>query len=94
MYELNHAHKDSEFLSALSVIRYPGFSPKIHTIKILVIGEKKDFAYSDHRRMKNGRQRNACSNRRLAGQETGRETGRKIGQETGREIEQEIGSEV
>lgn len=52
MYELNHAHKDSEILSALSVIRYSGFSPKIHTIKIFVIGEKKDFAYSDHRRMK------------------------------------------
>lgn len=71
MYELNHAHKDSEILSALSVIRCSGFSPKIHTIKILVIGEKKDFAYSDHRRMKNGRQRNACSNGRLAGPKTG-----------------------
>lgn len=79
MYELNHAHKDSEILSALSVIRYPGFSPKIHTIKILVIGEKKDFAYSDHRRMKNGRQRNAFSNGRLAGQEIGGKTGQETG---------------
>lgn len=70
MYELNHAHKDSELLSALSVIRYPGFSPKIHAIKILVTGEKNNFACSEHRRMKNGRQRNACSNGRIAGQET------------------------
>ncbi len=51
MYELNHAHKDSEILSALSGIRYPGFSPKVHTNKTHEIGEKSKFAYLDHRRM-------------------------------------------
>ena len=44
MYELNHAHKDSEILGALSDIRYPGFSPKIHTNKTYEIGEKSKFA--------------------------------------------------
>ncbi len=71
MYELNHAHKASEILSALSDIRYPGFSPKAHTNKTHEIGEKSKFAYLDHRRMKYGRQRNAYSNGRFAGQETG-----------------------
>ena len=44
MYELNHAHKDSEILGALSDIRYPGFSPKVHTNKTHEIGEKSKFA--------------------------------------------------
>lgn len=83
MYELNHAHKDSEILSALSDIRYPGFSPKVHTNKTHEIGEKSKFVYLDHRRMKDGRQRNACGNGRLAGQKNAYSNGRFAGQETG-----------
>ena len=71
MYELNHAHNNSKFLSALSVIRYPGFSPKIHTIIILATGERRDFCLFYSQEVENGRQRNACSNGRIAGQETG-----------------------
>lgn len=54
----------------MSVIRYPGFSPKIHTIKNL-IGEKQEFALLRSKEDENGRQRNACSDGRLTGQKTG-----------------------